>query len=90
MYEDAIKLDGILFQYAGIPYVKKDIMQRSRANPLGFQGVSLLLLYIKNHFPRDLSHSRVSVFVTQDGVAGGMTKECFSNARRWVSMLALA
>lgn len=27
---------------------------------------------------------------TQDGVAGGMTKECFSKARRWVSILAFA
>ena len=44
----------------------------------------------KNHLPRAFSHSRVSVFVTQDGVAGGMTRECFSKARRWVSILALA
>ena len=44
----------------------------------------------KNHLPRAFSHSRVSVFVTQDGVAGGITKECFSKARRWVSILALA
>lgn len=31
---------------------------------------------------RDFSHSRVSVFVIQDGVAGGMTKKCFSSAHR--------
>lgn len=36
----------------------------------------------KNYLPRDFSHSRVSVFVIQDGVAGGMTKKCFSSAHR--------
>ena len=44
----------------------------------------------KNHFPRAFSHSKVSVSVTREGVAGGITKECFSKARRCVSMLAFA
>lgn len=44
----------------------------------------------KSYLPRDFSHSKVSVFVTQEGVAGGMTNECFSRAWRCVSILALA
>ena len=44
----------------------------------------------KIHLPKDFNHSKVSVFVTQEGVAGGMTSECFSSALRCVSILALA
>ena len=44
----------------------------------------------KNHLPKDFSHSKVSVFDTQEGTPGDMTKECISSAWRCVSILALA
>lgn len=35
-----------------MPYVKKDIMQRSRAKPLSFKRGALLYLYIKITCPK--------------------------------------
>ena len=51
---------------------------------------TIVTILHENHLPKDFSHSKVSVFVTQEGVAGGMTSECFSSALRCVSILALA
>ena len=62
---------------------------RSRANSLINQGICPAVLYIKLLAP-NFSHTKASVFVTQEDVARGITKKCFSNAWCCVSMLALA
>lgn len=36
------------FQYNGVPYAKKDVMKRSRANSAITQGICSAFLYIKD------------------------------------------